>query len=239
MKNDINNLLILDKNATQYLTLLKKEKLPNLSIVAFEDAKTAKQHCSDCNIILGAPGLVQHILSLASKVKWIQSTWAGVTPLLGPNNRRDYVLTGVKGIFGRLMSEYVFCHLLLHERKVFQRYQAQQKRRWDQTQTGTLRGKTLGVMGVGSIGAHIAKTAKHFEMQTFGFTFRSSDCEFIDVYFHLDQLLEFAAAVDYLVCTLPNTKDTQNLISKDIFGAMKPSVLLINVGRGTVVDEFA
>jgi len=234
-----NKLLILDKNAQQYSELLQEQNFSNLNISAFDDAKTAAQHCSECSIIFGAPDLVQHILPFAARVQWVQSTWAGVTPLLESNLRKDYILTGVKGIFGRLMSEYVFCYMLMQERKVFQRYRLQQKYRWDQTLTGTLRGKALGVMGVGSIGARIAKTAHFFEMQTFGFTFRSSDCEYIDVYFHAEQLMDLASRLDYLVCTLPNTSSTQNLIDSKLLAAMKRSALLINVGRGSVIDETA
>lgn len=76
---------------------------------------------------------------------------------------------------------------------------------WDQTQTGTLRGKTIGIMGVGSIGPHLARTAKHFEMRTTGFTFSRRNCDNIDEYFHQDQLPEFVAQLDYLVITLPDT----------------------------------
>jgi phosphoglycerate dehydrogenase-like enzyme len=105
-----------------------------------------------------------------TRLRWVQATWAGVEPLLDPSLRRDYILTNARGVFGDLMSEYVFGYLLLYERRILERNQAQKERRWDGSVTGTLRGKTIGLLGVGSIGAHLAATAKHFGMTVRGYT---------------------------------------------------------------------
>ena len=82
-------------------------------------------------------------------MRWVQSTWAGVEPLLDPALRRDYILTNARGVFGAQMSEYVFAYLLAHERKMFEKQASQAERRWDPTPPTRLRGKTLGLLGVG------------------------------------------------------------------------------------------
>lgn len=234
-----NTLLILDKNARHYSELLHQASLPDAEIITAAAAAEATADALTCNIILGAPGLIKDILDGTSQLQWIQSTWAGITPLLEYGTRKDFILTGVKGIFGRLMSEYVFCYLLMHERGALMRLRHQEKRIWDQTLTGTLRGKWIGIMGVGSIGAHLAKTAKHFEMHTAGFTFSSRNCDAIDEYYHQEHLQAFAGKLDYLVITLPDTANTHQLIDHKILDIMKPEALIINIGRGSVIDEVA
>ena len=108
-------------------------------------------------------------------LRWVQLTWAGVERMLDPALRRDYLLTNIRGVFGPLMSEYVFSYLLAHERKILSRFDAQRARQWDATLPGTLQGKTIGLVGVGSIGAHLAATAKHFGMRVHGYTRSSED----------------------------------------------------------------
>ena len=99
-----------------------------------------------------------------ASLRWTQATWAGVEPLLDPALRRDYILTNARGVFGGLMSEYVFAYLLAHERRLFEKHASQAAGRWDTARPGTLRGKQIGLLGVGTIGAAIARTAKHFGM---------------------------------------------------------------------------
>ena len=199
----------------------------------------ALKACENAHIIFGEPHLVSHLLSHAGRLQWVQSTWAGVTPLLAEGCRRDYLLTGVKGIFGPMMSEYVFCYMLMHERKAWQRYRSGLRKKWDKTRPGMLKGKRVGIMGVGSIGAHIAQTAKHFAMQTSGYTRNDESCQFIDRYFHGDQLMAFVSDLDYLVCVLPNVSGTDGLVDAPLLKAMKKNAVLINVGRGNVIDEAA
>jgi phosphoglycerate dehydrogenase-like enzyme len=158
------------------------------------------------------------------------------------------------------MSEYVIGYLLAHERKIFQRYEAQKNKHWDKSDTGTLRGKTIGLLGVGSIGAEVARTAKFFDMNVRGYTRDSETSTFVDEYFHpMDPdsklsesqtqqhpqgtraavLQSFAHGLDYLVNILPNTLATRRIVSKDLLNSLPSHTLVINVGRGSVVDESA
>jgi phosphoglycerate dehydrogenase-like enzyme len=96
--------------------------------------------------VLGAPSLVSKVLEELPNLKWVQSTWAGVEPLLDPALRRDYVLTNARGVFGGLMSEFVFGYLLAHERKIFATRAGTAKQGMEHSLTGTLRGKTIGCL---------------------------------------------------------------------------------------------
>ena len=159
-------------------------------------------------------------------------------PLLDPALRRDYILTNARGVFGPLMSEFVFGYLLLHERKILQRLEAQKEHRWDPTLTGTLRGKTIGLLGVGSIGAELARTAKFFGMSVRGFTRASESCSDVDEYFHAD-LPAFVSGLDYFVSVLPNTAETRHIIDAQVLNALPKHAIFVNVGRGSAVDESA
>lgn len=231
----MSKLLILSYNSDEYAKLLQQADLPNLEIVTDP---------ADCDIVLGEPKKIQEALPLLSHLKWAQSIYAGVEPLVAPGQRRNYVLTNARGVFGELMSEYVFGYLLLNEKKMLERIQSQQEKKWDRTESGWLRGKTLGLLGVGSIGAHLAGTAKHFGMKVWGYTKESETSTQIDRYFHpkgkeTDNLLSFAQGLDYLVIVLPRTPDTNQIVDAKVLNALPPEALIVNVGRGNAIDETA
>ena len=163
----------------------------------------------------------------------------GVDTLLQPGLRRDYLLTNVRGIFGPWMAEYVMGYAIMHERLGWQRYRAQQEQRWEPALPGTLRGRTLGILGVGSIGAAIARAARFFGMRTLGYTVRSEESEHIDQYYHAGELLALAQQADYLVAALPSTAASRHLIDAAVLRAMRRHAVLMNVGRGSAVDEDA
>jgi phosphoglycerate dehydrogenase-like enzyme len=179
------------------------------------------------------------VLDRLPALRWVQATWAGVEPLLDPSLRRDYVLTNARGVFGARMSEYVFGYMLAHERLIFEKYASQREGRWDPVHPGTLRGKLVGLLGVGTIGAALARTAKHFGMRVKGYTRASEESPDVDAYFHGDDRLAFAKDLDYLVAIVPNTSATQHLVDAALLAALPPRAVFINPGRGSVVDEAA
>ena len=224
------NLLILASDASEYARLVESAHLPDLQITSSRE---------NCDIILGEPRLIREALPLLSTPKWIQSIYAGVESLMDPSLRRDYVLTNARGVFGELMSEYVFGYLLAHEKKILRRLEAQRANRWDRFESGWLRGKTLGLLGVGSIGAHLASVAKAFGMKVWGYTRGSETSKLVDKYFHGEGLLKFAAGLDYLVVVLPRTQDTNKILNAAMLDVLPSHTVLINVGRGNAVDEPA
>jgi phosphoglycerate dehydrogenase-like enzyme len=224
-------LLILSHDENKYRALIEEARLVNLEIVS--------QPSSDVDIVLGAPKKIQAALASLPALTWAQSTWAGVEPLLDPASRRNYVLTNARGVFGGLMSEYVIGYLLAHERKIFQRFEAQKNKVWDTDETGMLRGKTIGLLGVGSIGAEVARTAKFFGMTVHGYTRSSETSSDVDKYYHSNELFAFANELDYLVSILPNTVDTRKIVCADLLDSLPSHALFINVGRGQAVDESA
>ncbi len=227
----MHKLAIFSSLADQYRDLIEDAKLSDLII---ESNPTP-----DIDIILGEPSLIKGALASFPALRWVQSIWAGVEPLLDPASRRDYILTNARGVFGRLMSEYIIGYLLAHERRLLQKLEAQKIKYWDDADTGSLHGKTIGLLGVGSIGAEVARMTKFFGMTVRGYTWSSETSTDVDKYHHGNELLEFAQGLDYLVNILPNTKDTQKIVNANLLSALPPHALVINVGRGSAVDESA
>jgi len=234
-----NKLLILSRNPTRYVELIKRFNFTDLELVAFDSVEESKKYVENCNIILGAPKLIALILVAANKLQWVQSIFAGVEDLLSSPQRTDYVLTGVKGVFGPLMSEYVFVYILALERHILEVYENQKVRVWKKIPYESLQDKLLGICGLGSIGLHIAQTAKHFGMKVWGYKRSYEEVPGIDRIFTQSDFKEFLSNPDYIVITLPSTPDTLHLMDYDTIKAMKSSAVLINVGRGSVVSESA
>jgi phosphoglycerate dehydrogenase-like enzyme len=232
--------LILSRQAEDFRRLIEAAHLPALEkLTVAKDAPEALTLGNDFDIVFGEPALIHIVLAALPNLCWVQSIWAGVEPLLAPSLRRDYTLTNARGVFGGLMSEYVFGYMLLHERRIFERLQAQQEKRWDHSRTGSLRGKTVGLLGVGSIGARLAQTAKHFGMNVRGYTRSSESCPDVDAYYHGAALPDFATGLDYLVSVLPNTASTRRIVDASLLSKLPAHAVFINVGRGTAVDEAA
>ena len=238
----MHTLLILSRFARDYHDLVDSACLPDLAVTPATDPAEAAANAASFDLAFGEPALLRQVMPRLTAVRWVQSTWAGVEPLLDPALRRDYILTNARGVFGAQMSEYVFAYLLAHERRIFERQAAQEAGRWDQTPPTRLRGKTLGLLGVGTIGAALAGTAKHFGMRVKGYTRTTEDSADVDEYFHgplADVAGAFASEVDYLVSVMPGTAATRHLIGDAVLRALPPRALFLNPGRGGVVDEAA
>jgi phosphoglycerate dehydrogenase-like enzyme len=238
----MHRLLILSRHASDYHRLVDAAHLPDLEVTSTSDPADAAPRTAEFDLVFGEPSLLRHLLPSLTALRWAQATWAGVEPLLDPALRRDYILTNARGVFGPLMSEYVFAYLLAHERRLLEKHASQAAGRWDATPPGTLRGKQLGLLGVGTIGVALARTAKHFGMRVKGYTRASEDSPDVDAYFHgslADQRTAFAGDLDYLVSIMPATPRTRHVVDAALLAALPRHAVFVNPGRGGTVDEPA
>ncbi len=230
--------LIVTATAQEYAEELTRLADFPITFKACSSAKQALREYTDESILFGRPDIIAELLPSMPTVDWVQSTWAGVTPLIVAK-RRDYVLTGVKDVFGPQISEYVIGYLLAHQLRVLERMQEQQQHNWFIGLSGTLEGKRLGIMGTGSIGQHIAKTAISLDMTVAGFSRSGTSQPGFDTVMQADRLHEFLEAIDYLVAILPNTPDTDNLLDAAALKKLPKHAYFINIGRSNVVDDDA
>ncbi len=230
-KNRPHQLFILSHQAKAYQQLFEQQALPQLQLT--HDAKQA-------DIVLADPPLVTNQLDTLSHLVWLQSTFAGVDALLQPQQRQDYLLTNIKGIFGQLISEYVLGYSLSHLRH-FTRYQKQQQQQqWQAHGYQTVYGRKMVILGTGSIGNQLAQTASALGFVTLGVN-RNGQAPHNNAFTHIYPIQQLHMALqgaDIIVNTLPNTTQTENLLSCETFAHCQQA-LLFNVGRGNTLDENA
>jgi len=189
--------------------------------------------------LFGNPPIIRKYINQANNVKWVQSSFAGVDALIADDLKSDYTLTGVKDVYGPPIAEYVFAYILGLKRQVFNNKQWQADSHWNQFSYDVIEEKSIGIVGTGSIGKHIAKVAKTFGMQTKGLRTSNEPLEFFDAMHTKEDQADFFKDLDYVVCVLPNTKNTKDFFNAETFALMEEKSIFINVGRGANVDENA
>jgi len=187
-------------------------------------------------------------LKAASKLKWIHSTAAGVAQLMYPELRDSGILvTNPSGIFSVPMAEHTMGLLLALARNFPDSVRHQdhahwsQQELWDKPQHLTeINGKVLLIVGYGSIGREVAKRARAFEMRVWGVT-RSGegDRTHAEKIFAAAKLREALPEADYVLIAAPETAETRHLMGATEIAKMKRGARLINVGRGSLLDEAA
>ncbi|MEC8587183.1 MAG: D-2-hydroxyacid dehydrogenase [Pseudomonadota bacterium] len=223
-------------NADRFRSIISSELGVSADINAASRKELVQQAYQGEEIVLGRPDFLAQLMDTAPPVRWVQSTWAGVTPLI-QHAYKDYVLTGVKGIFGQQMSEYVLTHLLAHEGRLRQRWQSQQSGLWDNRVSGSLCDKTLGIMGTGSIGAAVAESCAALGVRCTGLNSSGRSHAAFQQVFAPGELTEFLQDADYVLGLLPDLPSTTGLLNARAFESMKKDALLINVGRGNLIVE--
>ncbi|WP_342615586.1 D-2-hydroxyacid dehydrogenase [Peribacillus frigoritolerans] len=214
----------------------------NTGFISVKAAKTlgeVEKYLPGTEVILGWNFPTQLLYKpMASSVRWFQSMGAGVNDLIADKSiPKNITLTRIIDQFGAYISEYVFSFLLEIVKDGPRMKQSQMERRWDPFISDTLKGKTIGVAGLGSIGAELVRKARAFDMNVHGLSFSGKQATLVYLHFTPNQWGEFVKDLDYLVLTLPLTDSTYHILNKDLLLAMKSNAYLINVGRGALIDE--
>ncbi|WP_426141404.1 D-2-hydroxyacid dehydrogenase [Pseudomonas sp. DWP3-1-2] len=218
-------------------TQLLRQAAPELEVMSSGDSAELSRFAAQCPVWLGQPDLLANLLRQGHAPQWLQSTWAGVTPLLADGLTRDYRLTRAVGIFGQVMAEFVLTYMLGHEREVLARLMSQVERKWDNRSSQSLAGRKVLIVGAGDIGLSVAQFLVPFGVQVYGIASRArTQAPFVEVAAMAD-LDRLVGEVDYVVNLLPNTTETHDLFNAERFAKFKPSGLFINVGRGVAVVD--
>ncbi|MDQ0650116.1 D-2-hydroxyacid dehydrogenase [Pseudomonas cedrina] len=228
--------LIAEQDHPLYAQLLG-EAAPDLEVLTSGDSAELSRLAADCPVWLGQPDLLATLLRQGHHPQWLQSTWAGITPLLAEGLPRDYRLTRAVGIYGQVMAEFVLTYMLGHEREVLARLVSQVERKWDSRTGQSLAGRKALIVGTGDIGQSVAEFLVPFGVKLYGIASQAREqAPFIEVA-GLDQLGRLVAEVDYVINLLPNTPETHDLYDAALFRQFKPTGLFINVGRGVAVVD--
>ena len=195
-------------------------------------------------VILGCS--IPEALDYAVDVAWIHSYSAGVEDCLAHPTLRargageqDYIITNSSGTAASIIGEHAIAMMMSFSRGLHHFRDAQAKAEWsrslvaESSVTTTVGGKTMLVLGLGSIGKEVARRANALGMRVIATRNSSrSGPDYVDYVGLSDETLKLAAEADVIVNALPLTSATRGLVNSDFFQAMKPSSLLVSVGRG-------
>ncbi|KPV44756.1 D-2-hydroxyacid dehydrogenase [Alicyclobacillus ferrooxydans] len=212
-------------------------------IVSGKDKTEWQHHLKDALVIAGWNGTVQEAF-LADPdfaVNWVHNWGAGVDRLpLEAFQERGVTLTNSSGVHAYPISETILAFMLGMTRKIHAYVRNQQQHIWHHANlSAEMHGKTVGILGVGAIGLETARVCKAFGMDVLGVRRSGAPSEFVDKMYTMDDLSTVLALSDYVVNTLPHTKETNHMMGQSEFTAMKPSAFYINIGRGGTTDETA
>ena len=207
-----------------------------------------EREVADAEIILysgltGKSAPLQDIWPYAKKLRWVHSLSAGVEKILFPALiESSVVLTNARGVFKRSLAEFAVLGMLYFYKRVRRLVDNQRSHHWDDFSVDMLPGKIMGVVGYGEIGRECASLAKALGVKIFALRRRpekSGKDSIADRVFPASDLKEMLKEIDVLVAAAPLTPETHHMISDPEFEAMKTSAMVINVGRGPVIDEAA
>lgn len=188
--------------------------------------------------IVFAWDLPQGVIWNMPRLRWIQAATGGVDNWIRRADLDSRItLTCARGVHRVQMPENILA-ALFHVTKSFSECRAQQNRHeWKRLTFDLLAGKTLGIVGLGAIGAELARKAAALEMRVIGVRKGQGPVPFVDEIYRLDQIEEFLSKCDYVVLLIPVTPETNNLMDARRLTAMKRGAWLLNFARGEhVVD---
>jgi phosphoglycerate dehydrogenase-like enzyme len=217
---------------------------PETRIIVSRDRARLREAAPEADVILNGdfldPTLLTETFPYATRVRWVHALMAGVDKVLSPEIvASDVPMTNGRGLFRRALAEWTVGAMVYFAYDFRRLMRNQEAGRWEGFDHPTLYGRTLGIVGYGSIGQAIAERARAFRMRIVILRRSQSAAPdpLVDQAYTPDQLNAMLAECDYVAVTAPLTAETRGMIGAPQIGAMKPSAVLINVGRGAVIDE--
>ena len=217
---------------------------PGKRILVTNDREEIEAGLDDVEIAVG--GFPPDLLLKAQNLRWFQMWSAGADWLLRYPEaiELDFVLTSASGLHAIPISEHIFGFLLAFARGLHGSRGTQQRREWpprdELDPVFELAGKTMVLVGLGSIGQRTARLASALDMRVLGVRRHPRiDAPFVEAVHGPDALLGLLPEADFLVLAVPHTHETHGMIGEPEFRAMKPTAYLVNIGRGGTVQEPA
>lgn len=224
-----------------------RTEFPHVNVVHLPDYTRVDEEIVDAEIVIAWSIRPQQIVA-AKKLRWIYSPAAAVHQLMFPEFiDSDIVLTNARDVHGPVVAEHVVALIFALAKKIPGAVRLQEKHVWGQQilwdelpRIREVAGATLGVVGLGSIGRPLVKSAKAIGMKVIAVREHpEKGSEGADSVFAPSQIDEVFRQADYIVLAAPVTDGTKAIANAERLALMKRDACLINVGRGPLVDEAA
>lgn len=197
----------------------------------------------DAEVILhwaASRDLLRAAFLASPNLRWIHSRSAGLDSILFPELVESPIpLTNGTGVFSSSLGEFALAVILYFAKDIRRLLRNQEACRWEQFDVEELPGQTVGIVGYGDIGRAVASRVHAMGMRVLALK-RHAPSEgdpFVDRFYRPSQLNAMLADCDFVVVAAPLTPETRHLISDHAIAAMKPNAVVINIGRGPVIDQ--
>lgn len=238
-------LLVVSNPSAPYLKWLRE--LPtDVNYVVGNTVETLSTVADSADAILYCmgPGIpLKTVWDLAPRVQWVHSLSAGLESILFPALAESTVpMTNGRGVFKESLGEFVVASILHFAKDLRRMVRNQEAGRWEQFDVEMVAGKTLGIIGYGEIGRAAAVRAHALGMKIHVIRRRpqlSEEDPIVEKSFTTTQRGEMMAGVDYLLVAAPLTGETKGLVGAAELARLQPNAVVMNVGRGPVIDEAA
>jgi phosphoglycerate dehydrogenase-like enzyme len=242
--DDITVLVLAEPSEPQLAML---EALPESATIAVgQCAEAFERAAPGAGVILnwsGSRELLERLWHMAPRVRWVHSRSAGLDDVLFPALIQSPVpLTNGRGVFSPALGEFAIGAALFFAKDFRRMMRGQAAGVWDPFDIAEIRNQTMGIVGYGDIGRAIAQRARALGMKVLALRRRpdlSRPDALADEVFPPERTLELMARSDYVVAAAPLTAETRGLIGEAELGAMKSTAVIVNVGRGPVIEEAA
>ena len=243
--NKISVLVLSDPNEPQLSMLEELRETANVLIGNSPDA--FKKAAAGAEIILnwsGSLSLIREVFLMSPVIRWIHSRSAGLERTLFPELiASDVIMTNGSGVFSPSLGEFVLGAILYFAKDFRRMIRNQMAVIWEPFDVLPIAGHTVGIVGYGDIGRAVATRVRAMGMKVLAVkrhvSAKDNSDSLADQVYTPDHLIEMLSRCDYVVVSTPLNAETHGLIGEAEFAAMKPSAVIINVGRGPVIDERA
>jgi phosphoglycerate dehydrogenase-like enzyme len=244
MSND--TILVLADLAEPQIALLKKS-LPGVEIVVGNSPEAFEGTAANASVLLnwsGSLGLFRKVFGMCRNLRWVHSRSAGLDKTLFPELTESSVpLTNGTGVFSAALGEFVLGAILYFAKDFRRMIRNQMAGRWEEFDVLPVAGQTVGIIGYGDIGRATAARVRSLGMTVLALKRHVSQASapdsLVEKTFGPGQRAEMLSLCDYIVVSAPLTSETRGMIGAPELAAMKRSAVVINVGRGPVIDEKA
>ena len=244
MKN--NTILVLGEPDVSQTAMLEKLR-PEAAVFVGGAAKAFGQAVADADILFNwsaSPALFREIFLMCPQLRWVHSRSAGLDKSLFPELAEgSVVLTNGSGVFSASLGEFALAAILYFAKDFRRMIRNQMAGVWEAFDVLPVTGSTVGIVGYGDIGRAMAARARALGMKVLALKRHVSPegqgDALVDEVFGPGRRTEMLARCDYVVVAAPLTAETKGMSGEPEFAAMKPTAVVINVGRGPVIDEGA
>ncbi len=218
-----------------------RRAFPGETVRHARNAEEALGVCADCEVLVAmAHEVTDELVARMPKLAYICAISAGTERFDTLKNLKPGVrLTSGRGIHGPQMSELAFLGMIALSREFPRMQRNQQAHRWERWPQKLLFGKTSVIVGIGPIAEELAIRCEAFGMRVYGVSDARREAPHFAALYPRSRLTDAAAHADFLIVLVPLSAQTRHMIGAEVFAAMKPSGVVINLARGPVVDEQA